>query len=181
MDALPLPLFFNDAQLREAADDVRRLLPFAHALRLLDVSPRPEHHEVYGPLLDIVGSHPADVAEVQVNMLIDVTVAGGPLDPGDERSDVPWCACLRCMTEPAIGSRAARRWFAHLDRLRHDDVAVAPSVMAVAAYAVARFEALRGRRHEAAWWARTASMETDTEDEVGLSVVVLLRAALLLG
>ena len=180
MDALPF-FFFPRAQLQEALDDVRGLPAFAPALRLLDVSPRPYHHEVYGPLLDIVGSSQADVAEVQVNMLIGVTRPGGPLDPQDERSDVPWCAFLRGMADAAIGSRAARRWFIHLDRLRQADVAVALSAMAVAAYAVARFEALRGRHQEAAWWARTASMETDTEDEVGLGVVVVLRAALLLG
>ena len=105
----------------------------------------------------------------------------GAVDPAHDDADVPWAVMLaRLVAAPAVGSRTARRWFGHLERMLWEDVQVSAVPMAVAAYAVAGFEDARGRDHEVWWWLQMAAAQAEHDERPGLGLVVTVRAARLL-
>ncbi len=175
-------LFVEEALV--AAQELRKLLGNDATTALLDVEPRPEHADFIAATLqtlNVVGELHERVRRAE-DILRAACLPSGIIDPQDDRGDVPWCLVLRRLRdEPRLGSAVARGWARHLLRLRHDDHPVSVTMEGVAAYAVASFEMLSGRAAHYQRWMLIAANATDHEvDRPGLSLVVAVRAALLL-
>ena len=176
------PWRLTHGQLDEAERDIRHLLGRG-VEGLLRPTIRPEHATIVERIEKLGwNERPVDiVAREAFAVLVDTTVPGGPIDPAQDGSDVPWCAMLkRMVTEPVLGSRRARQWFALMMRFRWGDVAVSSVSEGVAAYAVALMERLRGRQSEADYWVRVAAIQNEDDVRAGLGVAVVIRAARLL-
>jgi hypothetical protein len=172
----------SPAEIASAEQAVRGLVG-ADVARLLRPVLRVEHAAV----MDVIGRLPWGtdpvevVASAAVAMLAHATRPGGPVDPADDDSDVPWARTLiRVVGAPVIGAKSARRWFAHLERSLWEDMPVSSVAQAVAAYAVARFEDAMGRDHDAWWWMQMGAAQAEADERVGLGVAVVVRAAHLL-
>ncbi len=166
-----------------AAEELRRFLG-EEATEVLDHQPDPGHADITRTLSDILAG-PDELRE-RVSRAEEVLraacVPGGIIDPQEDQSDLPWCLVLKYLREdPSIGSAVARRWFTHLVRLRHEDHAVSATVEGVAAYGVAWAEMLSGRTAQYERWMMVGANATDHEDRPGLSLIVVVRATLLLG
>jgi hypothetical protein len=168
------------ARVDEMARSLKVLLESQEA-RLLDPKLRPEHQAVVDQLDALDWGEVTLAVEQALAILKNETYPGRAIDPADDHGDVAWCEMLVRLREvPVLGSRVARRWFAHLYRLRTQDIAVSTLTEAVAAYAVAAFEYLRGRAHEVERWSLTAGLMTDFDERVGRGAVAFVRAARLL-
>jgi hypothetical protein len=170
-------------QVASAEDALRHLLE-PEVAQLMVPLLRPEHRSVVEAIerlgwgVESLGV----VADQALNILATATASGGPLIPSDHDSDVPWVTALgRIASAPAIGSKVARHWFVHLERLLGADVPVSEVTQAIAAYAVARFEDDLGSEHEVWWWTQMAATQTEGDGRVGLGLAVASRAARLLG
>jgi hypothetical protein len=151
---------------------------------LLNIDPRPEHAVLIAELQRAIDG--PEKLEERVRhaeeILRHACVPGGIIDPQDDQGDLPWCLVLKHLRdEPIPGSALARRWFTHLVRLRHEDHAVSATLEGMAAYGVAWAEMLAGRMVRSERWMQIAANATDHDDRSGLSLVVVVRAALLFG
>jgi hypothetical protein len=163
---------------------VRALAPLVRAedRHLLEPRLRHAHEGLVGELRDLHWAHPEVAVEHALEVLLRETVPNGAIDPGDDEADVPWCLVLvRLVEVPHLGAHAARRWFGHLYRMQFEDgLHVSALVEATAAYAVAAFEMLLGRHHEAARWMRTAEVVCEHDERPMIGLITYLRAARLL-
>lgn len=166
-----------------SAEEVVRGLVGTDTARLLRPVLRDEHRAV----VDAVERLPWGVESVDgvaakaLAILTNATTPSGSLDPADDDADLAWTLGLgRMMVDPASGSRCARRWVVHLERLLWEDVQVSPVPMAVAAYAVARFEDALGRDYEVWRWTMAGAIQTEIDHRRGLGLAVVVRAARLL-
>jgi hypothetical protein len=144
---------------------------------------RPEHAAIVERIERLPwDKEPVDIAVREAfAILVDATVPGGPMDPADDQSDIPWCAMLsRMVSVPVLGSKRARQWYALQQRFRWCDVPVSSISEGVAAYAVALFEHLRRRESEAHYWMRLGAIQNEHDERTGLGVAVVIRAARLL-
>lgn len=125
---------------------------------------------------------PADVVAADArSILVGATKSGGPVDPKDDDADIVWTMTLnRVASAPAIGSKLARAWYVHGLRTLWRDAEVSTIFQAMAAYFVAASEDALNHPHEVARWMKTAAVETEADDRVGLGLAVVLRAARLL-
>lgn len=168
----------------ERVDKMARALEVlldAQEARLLVPELRPEHQAVVDQLDALNWADPAVAVEQALALLKDATRPDGAIDPNDDHGDVPWALMLVRLTDlPVAGSRAARQWFAHLYRLRTQDVPVSTICESTAAYAVAAFEYRRCRQHEVERWSMTAGLQTEFDAGVGRGAVAFIRAARLL-
>jgi hypothetical protein len=172
----------SPVQVASAEDALRPLLE-PEIARLMSPRLRAEHAPVIGIIERLGwGVEPLGVvADEALNILATATASRGPLIPSDHDSDVPWVRALGRMAHArAIGSKVARHWFVHLERLITDDVPVSEVSQAVAAYTVARFEDDLGSEHEVWWWTQMAATQTEGDERVGLGLVTAVRAAKLL-
>jgi hypothetical protein len=171
---------FSPEHVDRMARSLRALLD-AHEVHQLEPQLRPEHQPVVDQLDALNWVDRALVIDQALAILKIATVPGGAIDPNDDHSDVPWCMMLTRLADvPVPGARAARQWFTHLHHLRTEDVLVSTMTEAVAAYAVAAYEHLRGRAHEVERWSLTAGLMTDFDERVGRGAVAYVRAARLL-
>ncbi len=166
-----------------ACKDLRELLGDDRTT-LLNVDPRPEQADLIAELQRTIDGSKNLEERVRhaEKILRHACVPGGIIDPQDDHGDLPWCLVLKHLAgEPSLGAAVARRWFRHLVRLQHEDHVVSVVLEAVSAYAVAWLELLSGRMAQHERWMMIAANATDHEDRSGLSLVVVVRAALLLG
>lgn len=178
----PDPWLLTREHLDEAERDVLPLLAPGVAALLQPVV-RPEHALIVERIERLRwDEQPVERAVREAfSVLVDVTVPGGPIDPGADASDVPWCSMLRRMVGvPVLASKRARQWFGLLQRLRWNDVPVSSISEGVACYAVALFEHLRGRESEARYWMRVGAIQNEDDDRAGIGVAVVIRAARLM-
>jgi hypothetical protein len=151
-------------------DGDEQLVPPEHE-HLLDPLLRAEHQAVLAGLAGLDVEHAADA-------MLALMVPGSTFDPFLDDADVPWCHLLvRALVVPDVGFTIARKWFARLHRLRHEDQPVSTVVEATSAYAAAAFALVCGRIGEHQWWMRTAAVVAEHD---GIEVVTYLRAARLL-
>jgi hypothetical protein len=150
--------------------------------RLLEPVLRREHAGLADELHALPWDRPEAAVEQGLKILMRETRPCGVLDPSVDDADIPWCIVLVLLAEaPLLGSRTARRWFSHLYRLQlGEDAPVSVVVEATAAYAVAAFELLVGRHHEAARWAETASIVSEHDDRPMIGLIAYVRAVRLL-
>jgi hypothetical protein len=169
----------SSKQIADAENAVRGLFG-ADVVRLLRPVLRREHAMIVETIerlpwaiepMDIVG-HDA------VEILVGATKLGGPIDPKDDDADIVWAVTLnKVASAPAIGSKMARAWYLHGMRLLWDDAEVSTVFQAMASYFVAASEDALNHPHEVARWIKTAAVETEVDDRVGLGLAVVLRAA----
>jgi hypothetical protein len=179
---IPRPWAMSPAQIVSAEEAIRELVGADVAL-LLEPRLLPEH----APLVESIRRLPWEarplgiVAAEAVGMLAAATRLGGPVDPALDDSDVPWALAMnRIGSDPAAGSKSARRWFAGVESLLWEGVEVSPVAMAVAAYYAAHFEDRLGHDHECWWWMQMATAQAEIDGRAGLGVVAVLRSARLL-
>jgi hypothetical protein len=178
---IPRPWTMSTSEIASAEEAIRSLvgLDVAHLLR-------PVLSHEHAPLVDLVHQLPWDdepaeaVADHALHALRGATMPGGLLDPAHDDADVPWVRMLLMVQGSGIASRSARRWFAHLERLLWEGAVVSTIPMAVAAYAVARFEDDLEHPTETWWWMQMAASQGELDDRQGIGLVVLIRAAHLL-
>lgn len=169
-------------QIANAKDAVRALVA-ADVARLFEPTLRPEHVRVVEAIERLPwGAKPLDVVAVAAEKILKrAERPGGTIAPAEDEADVPWAMFLLKLTGcPTVGSRAARRWFANLERSLQYDISVSPVVMGVSAYTVARFEDALGHEFEVWWWLQMAVNQTEHDERHGLALAVVLRAATLL-